>query len=165
MKQCSRRIFLKCGLGACSASALIAPLSARPVMQYYKAIFDERFEEARAFATQATARATPTVAIRGDVTNLFFNDLDLRWKLGPVWLIGLTTSASLFCLHLLARDRGMRLRFCRTKPNMNAVLGVLDGALPSDRMRMQLPSSDLSDLVLWVIAPSARASAKKIANA
>jgi hypothetical protein len=165
MKQCSRRIFLKCGLGACSAGALILPLSARPVMPYYKAVFDERFEDARAFATQATARATPTVAIRGDVTNLFFNDLDLRWKLGPVWLIGLTTSASLFCLHLLARDRGMRLRFCRTKPNMEAALGVLDGAFPRDRMSMHLPSSDPSDLVLWIIAPSARASAKEIANA
>ncbi len=165
MRQCSRRIFLKCGLGACSASALIPPISARPVMPYYKAIFDERFEEARAFATQATAHATPTVAIRGDVTNLFFNDLDLRWKLGPVWLTGLTTSASLFCLHLLARDRGMLLRFCRTKPNMKAVLGVLDGALPGDRMRTDLPSSAPSDLVLWIIAPSARASAKEIAIA
>jgi hypothetical protein len=139
-------------------------------MPYYRAVFDERFKEARAFATQATARATPTVAIRGDVTNLFFNDLDLRWKLGPVWLIGFTTSASLFCLHLLARDRGMRLRFCRTKPNMEAVLGVLDGALPRDRMSMHLmsmylPLSEPSDLVLWIIAPSARASAKEIAIA
>jgi hypothetical protein len=165
MKQCSRRIFLKCGLGACSASALIPTLSARPVMPYYKAVFDQRFEKARAFATQATARATPTMAIRGDVTNLFFNDLDLRWKLGPVWLIGFTTSASLFCLHLLARDRGMRLRFCRTKPNMKAILCVLDGALPRNRMRMRLPSSDPSDLVLWIIAPSAPASAKEIAIA
>ncbi len=165
MRQCSRRIFLKCGLGACTASALIPPLSARPVMPYYKAVFDERFEDARTFAIQATACATPTVAIRGDVTNLFFNDLDLRWKLGPVWLIGFTTPASLFCLHLLARDRGMHLRFCRTKPNMNAALGVLGGVLPRDPMRMDLPSSNPSDLVLWIIAPSARASAKKIANA
>ncbi len=165
MRQCSRRIFLKCGLSACSASALVRPLSARSFMPYYKAVFDERFEEARAFATQATALATRTVAIRGDVTNLFFNDLALRWKLGPVWLIGFTTPASLFCLHLLARYRGMRLRFCRTKPNMNAALGVLDGALPRDRMRMHLPSSAPSDLVLWIIAPSARASAKEIAIA
>jgi hypothetical protein len=165
MRQCNRRIFLKCGLGACSARALIPPLSACPVTPYYKAVFDERFEDARAFATQAAARATPTVAIRGDVTNLFFNDLDLRWKLGPVWLIGFTTSASLFCLHVLARDRGMRLRFCRTKPNIEAVQGVLDGAFPLDRTRMRLPSSEPSDLVLWIIAPSARASAKEIAIA
>lgn len=165
MKQCSRRIFLKYGLGACSARALIPPLSAHLVTPYYKAVFDERFEEARAFAAQATARATPTMAIRGDVTNLFFNDLDLRWKLGPVWLIGFTTSASLFCLHLLARDRGMRLRFCHSKPNLNAVLGALDGASPRDLMRMHLPSSDPSDLVLWIIAPSVRASENEIANA
>src|ERR1700722_15975413 len=102
MRRCSRRIFLKCGLGASSASALIRPLSARPVMPYYKAVFDERFEEARAFATQAIARATPTVAIRGDVTNLFFNDLDLRGKRGPVWLFGLSPSApcsACMCLH------------------------------------------------------------------
>ena len=83
MKQCSRRIFLKYGLGACCASALIPPLSARPGMPYHKAVFDERFEEAGTFATQATAHATPTVAIRGDVTNLFFNHLDPRWKRGP----------------------------------------------------------------------------------
>jgi len=167
MRQSSRRTFLKCGLGACSAGALIRPLSAQnAVVPYYKAVFDERFEDARAFAAQATMRSIPTVAIRGDVTNLFFNDLDLRWKRGSVWLIGLTTPASLFCLHLLARDRGMRLRFCGTKPNMNAVLGVLDGALPSDQVdKMHLPSSDRSDLVLWIIAPSACASAKEIANA
>ncbi len=96
MRQCSRRIFRK------SASALIPPLSSRPVMPYCKAVFDERFEEAHASATQATALAT-----------------------------------SLICLHLLARDR----------------------------MRMHSPSSAPSDPVLWIIAPSDRASAKKIANA
>jgi hypothetical protein len=167
MRQCSRRIFLKCGLGACSAGALIRTLSAqKPVMPYYKAVFDERFDDARAFATQTTLRAIPTVAIRGDVTNLFFHDLDLRWKRGPVWLIGLTTPASLFCLHLLARDRGMHLRFCRTQPDTETVQGLLDGALPRDRMRMvNLPSSDPSELVLWILAPNARASAKEFANA
>ena len=144
MRRCSRRIFLKCGLGAYSASALIPPLSVGV---------------ARAIACVANARAS------SKRTNLFFNDLDLRWKLGPVWLIGFTTSASLFCLHVLARDRGMRLRFCRTKPNMKAVLDVLDDALPLDRRRMHLPSSDPSNLVLWIIAPSARTSAKEIAIA
>jgi hypothetical protein len=62
-------------------------------------------------------------------------DLDLRWKLGPVWLTGFTTSASRFCLHLLARGRARHLRFCRTMPNMK------------------------------VLPPSARASAKEIAIA
>lgn len=166
MRQCSRRIFLKCGLGVSTASALLPPLFAGATVPYYKAVFDERFADARAFATQASARATPTAAIRGDITNLFFHDLDLRWKRGPVWLVGLTTPASLFCLQLLAHDRGMRLRLCRTKPNMKAVRSILDGALPVDRIGMDVPSSgDPSGLVLWIIAPSARVSAKEIANA
>jgi hypothetical protein len=166
MRQSSRRIFLKCGLGACAAGVLIRPLSAQnPVMPYYKAVFDQRFEDARAFAAEATARAIPIAAIRGDVTNLFFHDLDLRWKSGPAWLIGLTTPASLFCLHLLARDRGMRLRVCNAQPNMKAVLDALDGALARGRLSMRLPSGHPSDLVLWIIAPNASASAKEIANA
>jgi hypothetical protein len=122
-------MFLKCGLSACSANALIPTLSARPVVPYHKVVFDERFKETGAFATRAAAL--------GDITNSFFNHLDLRWKLGAVWLIGFTTSASLFCLHLLARDR----------------------------MRMHLPSSGPSDLPLSIIARSARASAKEIAIA
>jgi hypothetical protein len=166
MKKSSRRIFLKCGLGACSAGALLRPLSAQnPIVPYYKAVFDERFEDARGFAAEATARAIPTVAIRGDITSLFFGDLDLRWKQGPIWLTGLTTPASLFCLHLLARDRGMRLCHCLTKPSIEAALGVLDGALPRGRTLMHLPSNDSDDLVFWIIAPSARASAKDIMHA
>jgi len=116
MRQCSRRIFLKRGLRACSTSAVIFPLSARPVTPYYTVVFDERF---------------------GDVTNLFFSDLDLRWKLWLACLIGFTTSASPFCLHRLARDRIM----------------------------MRLLSSDSSDLVVWIIGPGARASKKEIAIA
>ena len=112
MMKPSRRGFLKCGIGRLLRSRLDPRVSAdSPVVPYYKAVFDERFEEARVFATEATAREIPTVAIRGDITSLFFDDLDLRWKQGPVWLTGLTTPASLFCLDLLARDRGMRLNY------------------------------------------------------
>ncbi len=175
MRQSSRRIFLKYALGGCAAGALIRPLSSQNTgMPYYKAVFDERFKVARAFAAEATMRAIPTAGIRGDVTSLFFNDLDLRWKQRPVWLIGLTTPASLFCVHLLARDQGMRLRLCRTNPDINAVTGVLDGSvldgtLPRGGMTMHVASSGPSDLVLWIIAPSrapiGRGSAKETANA
>ena len=165
MREPSRRRFLKCGLGVCSAGAMIRPISAQsPVVPYYKAVFDERFEDACVLATEASARAIPTVAIRGDITSLFYDDLDLRWKQGPVWLAGLTTQASLFCLHLLARDRGMRLRRCLMKPRIEAALDVLDGALPRG-MRMHVRPSDPGDLVFWIIAPGASASAKETANA
>lgn len=166
MMKPSRRGFLKCGMGACSAAALIHPISAQnPVVPYYKAVFDERFEDACVFATEATARDITTVAIRGDITSLFFDDLDLRWKQGPVWLTGLTTPSSLFCLDLLARDRGMRLNYYLVKPSVEAVLDVLDGALPRRGMMTHLPTSDPADLVFWIIAPSARASPQEKANA
>jgi hypothetical protein len=136
-----------------------------PVVSYYKAVFDERFEDACVFATHATARDIRTVAIRGDITSLYFDDLDLRWKQGPVWLTGLTTPASLFCLDLLARDRGMRLKYYLVKPSMEAIRGVLDGAPPRRTMMTHLPTSDPSDLVFWIIAPSARAAQQERANA
>ena len=129
----SRRTFLKAGLGVYAAGAVIPAVSSRTVaVPYYKAVFDERFEEPRAFAAGAAERGIPAAAIRGDITSLFYDDLDLRWKQGPVLLAGYTTRASLFCLDLLARDRGMRVSYC--------------------------DESDPSGLVFWVIAPKAYAS-------
>jgi len=162
----SRRIFLKYSLGACAAGRLIHPGSARtPITPYYKAIFDERFEAPRAFAAKATDRSIPTAPIRGDITPLFFDDLDLRWKHGPVTLAGFTTPVSLFCLDLLARDRGMRLSHCVTEPSVKAALAVLDGTLPRRPLTTHLPSTGASDLLFWIIAPAARASSKETTNA
>jgi hypothetical protein len=166
MMKPSRRGFLKCSMGACSTAALIHRVPAdSPVVPYYQAIFDERFEHASVFATEANARSIRTVAIRGDITSLYFDDLALRWKQGPVWLTGLTTPASLFCLDLLARDRGMRLNNYLVKPSIEAILDVLDGALPCRNVTTDLPTSDPSDLVFWIIAPSARAAQQERANA
>ena len=155
----SRRRFLKFGLVACAAGAMIRPFSGQArVVPYYKAIFDERFEGPCAFAASVAERRIPTAAIRGDITSLFFDDLDLRWRRGQVLLAGYTTPASLFCLDLLARDRGMRMRHCVMNPSVEAALGVLDGALPRCPTTTLLPSSDPDLLVFWIIAPSTRAS-------
>lgn len=142
----SRRRFLQLSLGACAAPVRLYSMP-RPI--YYKAVFDERFEGPCAFAAAAAERRIPTAAIRGDVTSLFFDDLDLRWKRGPLLLAGYTTPASLFCLDLLARDRGMRVRHCKADPSVDAALSVFDAAVPPTR----LPSSGNPLLVAWVIAP------------
>ena len=156
----NRRTFLKYSI---AAGAIIRPISVQgSVVPYYKAIFDERFDEPRRFAGAVAARRIPTAAIRGDITNVFFHDLDLRWKHGPVQIAGYTTPASLFCLDLLARDRGMRLSHCVTNPSVEAALAALDGARRSVTARL---STGSSDLLFWIIAPSARASAKEAANA
>lgn len=156
----NRRTFLKYSI---AAGAMIHPISSQAaVVPCYKAVFDERFDEPRLFANAVVARHIPAVAIRGDITNLFFHDLDLRWKQGPVQIAGYTTPASLFCLDLLARDRGMRLSHRVTNPSVKAALAALDGARRSVTARLP---TDSSDLLFWIIAPSARASAKETMNA
>ncbi len=154
----SRRAFLKAAAGACATGAIIRPSWAHgiAVPHYYKVVFDERFEDACAFASDASARRIPTAAIRGDITSLFYNDLDLRWKQGPVSLAGYTTAASLFCLDLLARDRGMRVRHCVAQP-VEAALSVLDGAQPM-QCALRMPSKDPSALIFWIIAPNYHAA-------
>ena len=92
----------------------------------YKVIYDERFPASVAFADQARRHGLPVHGIRGDITALWFHDLDLRWKQGPAAIAGLTDANALFCLDLLARDRGMRVK-----------------------ARTEWPDS----LVAWVIAP------------
>jgi hypothetical protein len=167
VRAASRRTFLKSGMAACAAGAMTGPVSApgRVVPYYYKAVFDNRFHEPRLFAAEAAARRIPTAAIQGNVTNLFFDDLDLRWKQGPVRLTGLTTPAALFCLDLLARDRGMRVTHRVTNPGVETALEVLDNVLPRRAMITSSRSSNASELVFWVIAPSPRPSAKETVNA
>ncbi len=161
----SRRVFLGCSATACAAGATIGSGTLAPgVVPYYKAIFDERFEATRQFAAAASARSIPTAAIRGDVTSLFFNDLDLRWRQGPISLIGLTTPESLFCLDLLARDRRMRLTTCVADPGVEAVLSLLDEAPRHRILEAHAPSIEPSGLVFWIIEPAVRDGAAGVVN-
>jgi len=161
----SRRTFLKFGLSACAPGAIAIsqqsntprPISSQVDVVPYRTVFDERFEVPRAFAACAAQRRIAVAAIRGDITSLFFYDLDLRWKRGPVVLAGYTTPASLFCLDLLARDRGMRVSHCEAGPRVETALGVLDAALPRRRRTTPLLSTDPDSLVFWIIEPSVRA--------
>jgi len=152
----SRRTLLKvglnAGLGVAAASALAPAASARTAAAYYKAVFDERLEKARAFAAGAAERHIATAAIRGDITRLFFDDLDVRWKQGPVLLAGYTLPASLFCLDLLARDRGMRVTHCLANPDAETALRILHDNLLSRGAPVQMPSGP----VFWIIAPGKR---------
>ena len=53
---------------------------------------------------------------RGDITALWFHDLDLRWKRGPAAIAGMTDANALFCLDLLARDKGMHVASREERP-------------------------------------------------
>jgi hypothetical protein len=106
----NRRGFI--GAGGVALALAAAPISwALPhdSLTPYRAIYDERFEAAGAFATEALDRGWVTKAIRGDVTTIWFRELAPRWRLGPAAVAGVTTPQTLFVLERLAWDVGMRV--------------------------------------------------------
>ena len=116
----SRREFLQAGL-----ASLALPITARaalspeifsfagepPSIPLYKLVFDERFAASRAFASEAKSLGAAVHGIKGEITDLWFNDLYARWKQGPAAIAGLTAHGPLFCLERLAWDQRMRVVF------------------------------------------------------
>lgn len=109
----SRREFVQAaGLIAAApvATGVTGPSwAAVQVPKIHRAIYDERFAAARAFAVQAGRRGWPVRAIQGDITDVWFHDLALAWKKGPAPVAGMTQDNSLFCLERLAWDAGLRV--------------------------------------------------------
>ena len=115
----TRRQFVGVGSAALALAAAPAALSISEVpVTPFRALYDERFEGGRRFASEACDRGWVIRAIRGDVTHVWFHELALRWKRGPAPIAGVTTPQSLFVLERLAWDAGMRvtLRQADTTP-------------------------------------------------
>ena len=91
----------------------------------FRAIYDERFEAGRAFATEAAYRGWITRAIRGDITNVWFRELSPRWRRSPAAITGVTTAQTLFVLERLAWDAGMRVTFRDRVPAAPVVRWVI----------------------------------------
>ncbi len=116
----SRREFLQLGVAAFALpitvhTGLLPEASNAPgdaaFVPLYKVIFDERYQASRAFAAKAESLGASINGIKGDITDLWFHDLDLRWRQGPAAIAGLTGHGALFCLERLAWDRRMRVVF------------------------------------------------------
>jgi len=75
----------------------------------YKVILDTRFRASCSFGARAARLGIAPRPIAGDVTALWFGELQPLWAKGDGALIGMTTSASLLCLEQLARDQWMRV--------------------------------------------------------
>jgi hypothetical protein len=110
----SRREFFQAGLAlsllpAATLARESAESSSDEARELYKFIYDERFAPSVDFAREMERRGAETVATRGDITHFWYNDLDLRWKQGPVAIGGVTAHGPMFCMETLAQDRGMRL--------------------------------------------------------
>ena len=74
-----------------------------------RVIFDHRFPSSIVFAESFKRRGIAVHGIRGDVTALWYDTLYFDWRERKAPLAGLTTTESLFCLEILARDAGMRV--------------------------------------------------------
>jgi hypothetical protein len=131
-----------------AASAAVA--SARP----YAVLYDERFAEAIHFGRAAEREGFAVRPMRGDVTRIWYDELDPLWKRQPRPIAGLTAYAALFCLERLARDRGMRVVHHDARPE--------PGARPAHGLRAH-PCADGghclgpdlgTSLHSWVIAPA-----------
>jgi hypothetical protein len=137
----SRREFLQAGMAAsvlplAVAGSDLAPNQRGAVTNFYKVIFDERFPASVAFGVEWIARGAAVHAIRGDITDLWFHDLDLQWKKRPAAIAGLTAHGPLFCLERLAWDQGLRV---------------------VSRIEQPTRDGDGEPLISWVIAPRKRA--------
>jgi hypothetical protein len=116
----SRRRFMATGItvGAAASLAAVAsvsrstgtdPLGLR--LPLHLALFDTRFPAAHAFARALAVRGVSLAPFDGDVTPVWFEQLDPVWRRYPLTVAGLTTEGALFCLEQLAWDNGMRLAY------------------------------------------------------
>jgi hypothetical protein len=121
----NRREFIQSGAAAVAASipGLSSLAAAVACMPLYKVIYDARFPAARAFAREAQ-RTSATHAIRGDVHDVWYDDLYYRWQKTPLAIAGMTDYNAMFLLAMFAQDVGMRVIYRahhRTQPDGRVV--------------------------------------------
>jgi hypothetical protein len=117
--------------------------AARPApYRIHKVVYDERFAEPVRFARTAESLGLKAHAISGDMTALWYHELDGLWREQAVAVAGMTAHGPMFCLELLARDRGMRLVYQAEHQIADAeVRHTVSGALPSLRRSTGLTRS------------------------
>jgi len=115
-----RRTFLKTGITALALPAiarnafslpLALPAEKPSYIVPYKIIYDDRYQDSVLFAEESNKLGAAVHAIKGDVTDLWYNDLYHEWKKGPAAIMGMTTEDALFCLQILAQDQRMHVVF------------------------------------------------------
>jgi hypothetical protein len=148
----NRREFLRTGaaFSALAMNGLVARGAAaagpRATAPLHKAIYDDRYAESLRFAAYV---AEYGVAVRGiangDVTDLWYDELDLLWRKKPVAIAGSTQLGPLFVLETLARERGMRVTLrVEHHPRPNATIAhVITAASEVIGVAEQLSSSGL----------------------
>jgi hypothetical protein len=165
-----RRGFLISAMAAGAA----APASAQTPADV---VFETGAPAAVAFADAARKAGAQAHAIAGDMTEVWFTQLQPRWANAPFPVAGLTFYPALFCLERLAWDHGLRLaayashgrphrvELAASPLRLQAALQAA-GSLWPQRLaaalldptigrpgRPSTPPFNSKDLVSWLIAP------------
>lgn len=94
----------------------------------YKVLYDARFPAGLEFGRRAAAHGHSVVAMRGDMTRFWYDDLYHRWRGGQAAIAGLTARGALFCLEQLAWAERMRLVFrAEHLPQATCIEHTLEG--------------------------------------
>lgn len=131
----------------------------------YKAVFDERSSASRAFANEMRARGIAVHAIKGDITQLWYDDLHARWTKDQSVVAGVTEAQALFCLERLSWDYQMRVVYRSehtATSNEIKIASIADSiaSVPRTAPGVAVPLASLrpNSLYAWVIAPVKRTS-------
>jgi hypothetical protein len=111
----NRREFLRTGaaVSALAMNGLVARDATaaggeRATESLHKAIYDNRYVESLRFAAYVAEHGVAVRAIaNGDVTGLWYDELDLLWREQSIAIAGSTQLGPLFVLETLARERGL----------------------------------------------------------
>ncbi len=109
-----RRDFIRMTAGAATLPLLARGRgSAAAPLRLDAVLTDERFAQSRAFGAAGERLGIRRLAMDGDITSIWYRELDPLWRRGPSFVAGLTTRQALVCLERLAWDRGLRVRHAR----------------------------------------------------
>ncbi len=145
----NRREFIQAGIAVTAAASVAEtaaqaaiPAAAGPPYRIHKVIYDGRFAEPVRFAKAAESLGLQAHAISGDMTALWYDELDGLWRKDAVAIAGMTRHGPMFCLEMLARDRGMRLVYqAEHEVTDTEVRHTVSGALPNLRRSAGLSQS------------------------
>jgi hypothetical protein len=112
----SRRDFVTGCLANAGIAAALAPHAAvafsHPSHSALRlGLFDTRFPAAVAFSEALLRRGVALAPFQGDVTAVWFEQLDPLWRRESILVAGMTTPSTLFCLEQMAWDHGLRVAF------------------------------------------------------
>lgn len=169
-----RRQFLQAAAALSAAPAI--PVSAaahEAATPIALVIYDDRFEDSRAFGRAALALGARVRRISGDITELWSSELYPMWRERPAVIAGLTPRDAMFCLEQIGWDARMRIAHRASHAGetesgwpARAAQTLLSqrpaGAAP-EMLTMASSDADERTLYSWIIAPAAgRARAQTV---